>query len=114
MQAPLWAASYLRCQTCVPAAPSNGFTNRGLTISQRYNPSESLTSTLYSQPSSIDFVTRLAKALVRRTGKPCYVGGSINLANAAGGGTVQEEFEAFRAIVQVVTTECEKASKHTD
>lgn len=56
----------------------------------------------------------MAKLLVRRTHKLCYVGGSISLANAAGGGTVDEEMEAFRAIVDVVTAEVAKASIHSD
>ncbi|KAK0285171.1 hypothetical protein LTR35_005373 [Friedmanniomyces endolithicus] len=75
----------------------------------RYNPSQPLTTSLYTQPSSQDFSARLAKVLVRRTGKLCYVGGSMNLANAVGGGTVDEEMEAFRAIVAVVATEVTKA-----
>lgn len=56
----------------------------------------------------------MAKLLARRTQKLCYVGGSINLMGAAGGGTVDEEMEAFRAIVHVVTSEVMKASSHTD
>ncbi|KAK5685073.1 hypothetical protein LTS10_003148 [Elasticomyces elasticus] len=75
----------------------------------RYNPTQPLTTSLYTQPSSQDFSTRLAKVLVRRTGKLCYIGGSVNLANAVGGGTVEEEMEAFRAIVAVVTAEVAKA-----
>ncbi|TKA71064.1 hypothetical protein B0A55_07233 [Friedmanniomyces simplex] len=75
----------------------------------RYNPSQPLTTSLYTQPSSQDFSTRLAKVVVRRTGKLCYVGGSINLANAVCGGTVDEEMEAFRAIVGVVAAEVAKA-----
>lgn len=47
----------------------------------------------------------MAKVLVRKSGKVCYVGSSINLAGTAGGGTVDEEMEAFRAIVEVVTAE---------
>jgi len=73
-----------------------------------------MSTPLYSLPSSLDFTTRIAKLLVRRTQKLCYVGGSINLANAAGGGTVEEEMEAFRAIVGVVTAEVAKASQHQD
>jgi len=64
---------------------------------------------MYAQASSQDFSTRLAKVLVRRTSKLCYVGGSINLADAAGGGTVEEEMEACHAVVGVVTAEVAKA-----
>jgi hypothetical protein len=71
---------------------------------QRYNPTQPLSTPLYTLPSSQDFATRMAKLLARKTGRPCYVGSSITLSGAAGGGTVEEEMEAFRAIVDVVTT----------
>jgi hypothetical protein len=80
-----------------------------LTPIQRYNPSQPLSTPIYSSPSSLDFATRLAKILVRRTSRLCYVGGSINLSEAACGGTVEEETEAFRAIIDVVTSEVKKA-----
>lgn len=63
---------------------------------------EPLSTPLYTVPSSLDFATRMAKVLVRRTKRVCYVGSSINLAGAAGGGTVDEEMEAFRRVVDVV------------
>lgn len=71
---------------------------------QRYNPSQPVSTALYTVPSSLDFTTRMAKVLCRRLQKPCYVGCSINLSGAAGGGTVDEEMEAFRTVVEVVTT----------
>lgn len=52
----------------------------------------------------------MAKVLVRKTGRVCYVGSSINLAGAAGGGTVDEEMEAFRAVIDVVTAEVRRRS----
>ncbi|EMC92235.1 hypothetical protein BAUCODRAFT_47957, partial [Baudoinia panamericana UAMH 10762] len=71
----------------------------------RYNPTQPISTALYSSSASLDFATRMAKVLARRTGKPSYVGGSLNLSNAAGGGTLEEEMEAFRTIVEVVTAE---------
>jgi len=47
----------------------------------------------------------MARALARKTGQGCYVGGSVNLASSAvggGGGSVEEEMEVFRALVDVV------------
>ncbi|KAH9821963.1 Proteasome assembly chaperone 4, partial [Teratosphaeria destructans] len=89
-------------------APSHATaTNLGTLIyamPDRHNPSQPLSTPLYTSASSQDFATRLAKVLVRRTGKLCYVGGGINLRDAAGGGTVDEEMEAFRAVVDVVCT----------
>ncbi|CAK4030127.1 uncharacterized protein RCC_09633 [Lecanosticta acicola] len=70
----------------------------------RYNPTQPMSTALYTMPSSLDFTTRIAKVLCRRLQKPCYVGCSINLSGAAGGGSVEEEMEAFRNIVEVVTT----------
>ena len=45
----------------------------------------------------------MAKVLARKARRPCYVGSSINLAGAAGGGTVEEEMEAFRGVVEIVS-----------
>lgn len=73
-----------------------------LTALQRYNPNQPLTTTLYSTPASIDFATRMAKIITRRTGKPCHVGNSINLSGAPGGGDLNEEMGFFQAIAQAV------------
>lgn len=67
-----------------------------------------MSTALYTIPSSLDFTTRMAKVLCRRLQRPCYVGSSINLSGAAGGGSVDEEMEAFRCIVDTVIT---KASR---
>lgn len=56
----------------------------------------------------------MAKLLARKTSRPCYVGSSINLSGAAGGGTVEEETEAFRAVLDVVMSEVEKAGHGHD
>ncbi|WPH03441.1 Hypothetical protein R9X50_00632100 [Acrodontium crateriforme] len=78
----------------------------------RYNPNQPLSTAMYSSPTSLDFATRLAKLLTRRTQKLCYVGSSMNLSGGAGGGTVEEEMEAFRAIVDVVVSEVSKSTNH--
>lgn len=81
-------------------------TNNFFSLSlKRYNPTQPLSTSLYNLPASLDFTTRMAKVLVRRTQKLCYVGGSVNLSNSAGGGSVEEEMEAFRAVVDVVVAE---------
>lgn len=61
-----------------------------------------MSTVLYSMPSSVDFTTRIAKVLVRRLQRLCYVGSSVNLSSAMGSGSVEEEMEAFRAIVDIV------------
>lgn len=50
----------------------------------------------------MDFTTRLAKILARKLGKPVYVGNSTSFASAGMGGTVEEEMEGFRRVVEVV------------
>lgn len=50
----------------------------------------------------MEFTTRLAKLLARKSQLPVYVTSSISFANAGMGGTVEEEMEAFKMIVQVV------------
>lgn len=69
-----------------------------------------MSTALYSVPSSLDFTTRMAKVLVRRLQRPCYVGTSINLSGAVEGGTVDEEMEAFRRVVDVVVSASADAS----
>jgi hypothetical protein len=50
---------------------------------------------------TLEFTTRLAKLLARRTQRPTYVGNSVSLASTGLGGTVEEEMEAFRKVVEV-------------
>lgn len=40
--------------------------------------------------------------LARKLSKPVYVGNSISFASAGMGGTVEEEMEGFRRVVEVV------------
>lgn len=51
---------------------------------------------------TIEFTTRLAKLLVRKTGLPAYVGNSLSLASAGLGGTVEEEMDAFKKVVETL------------
>ncbi|EME86277.1 uncharacterized protein MYCFIDRAFT_82199 [Pseudocercospora fijiensis CIRAD86] len=71
----------------------------------RYNPAQPMSTTLYSAPASLDFTVRMAKVLVRKLNRPCYVGNSVNLSGAAGGGSVEEEMEAFRYTVDTVVNQ---------
>ncbi|KAM5356420.1 hypothetical protein ACJ41O_003066 [Fusarium nematophilum] len=71
-------------------------------LPNRLDPGQPLSTTLYSSEQSVEFTARLAKLLARKTQLPVYVSNSISLANAGMGGTVEEEMEAFKAIVNVV------------
>ncbi|KAF4547540.1 Hypothetical protein D9617_40g012790 [Elsinoe fawcettii] len=73
----------------------------------RYNPTQPISTTLYTSPASQDFATRLAKVLAKRTGKAVHVGSSVSFADAAQGGIVEEEMEGFKRIVDVVTAQIE-------
>lgn len=74
-------------------------------------PSQPLSTPLYTREGSLDFTTRLAKILARRSGKPTYVGNSMVLTDGMGAGpTVEEEMEGLGKIVDVVMGEVERCS----
>lgn len=78
-------------------------------LPDRYNPTQPLSTPLYTIPQTLDFTTRLAKLLARKTGRACYVGSSVDLTGSVQGGNVEEEMEAFGAVVKVVMAEVGKA-----
>lgn len=49
----------------------------------------------------MEFTTRIAKLLARKVQMPVYVGNSISLANTGLGGTMEEEMETFKKVVEV-------------
>lgn len=51
----------------------------------------------------MDLTSRLARLFAKKTGLPVYVGSSLSLSGAGLGGTVEEEMEAFRKVVDVIT-----------
>jgi len=69
---------------------------------QRITRAETLSTPLFTHGGTLDFTTRLAKIIARKTGKPVYVGNSSSFASAGMGGTVEEEMEGFRRVVEVV------------
>ncbi|KAF1996361.1 hypothetical protein P154DRAFT_321602 [Amniculicola lignicola CBS 123094] len=73
------------------------------------SPTQPLSTALYTVGATLDFTTRIAKVLARKTGKPVYVGNSISFASTGMGGTVEEEMEAFRRCVEVVSGLLERA-----
>lgn len=78
---------------------------------QRTNPSDPFSTPLFTPPGTIDFTTRLAKLLARKLQKPVYVGNSMSFASAGMGGTVEEEMEGFKRVVEVIMKLLEKESK---
>jgi hypothetical protein len=69
---------------------------------QRTTPKDTLSTPLFTHGGTLDFTTRLSKLLARKTGKPVYVGNSMSFSSAGMGGTVEEEMEGFRRVVEVV------------
>lgn len=74
------------------------------------NPGQTLSTPLYTYESSVEFTTRLAKLLARKTEKPVYVGNSISFASAGMGGNVEEEMEGFKKVVQVVMDQVKQSA----
>ncbi|KAI1334771.1 hypothetical protein F5Y15DRAFT_420550 [Xylariaceae sp. FL0016] len=70
-------------------------------LPDRYNPNQPLSTVIYSAEATLEFTTRLAKILAKKTQMPVYVGNSISLASTGLGGTVEEEMEAFKNVVDV-------------
>lgn len=81
---------------------------------QRLNPGQALSSALYTYESSLEFTTRLAKLLARKSGRPVYVGNCVSFASAGMGGTVEEEMEGFKKVVEVVMEEFNKSQATTN
>lgn len=47
----------------------------------------------------------MARLIARKTNRPVYVGNSMSFASAGLGGTVEEEIEGFKKVVEVVMAE---------
>ncbi|KAH8842031.1 hypothetical protein MCOR27_003940 [Pyricularia oryzae] len=71
-------------------------------IPDRFNPSQPLCTPLMTVEPTLEFTTRLARLVAKRSGLPTYVGNSVSLMSAGMGGTADEEMEAFRAVVDAV------------
>ncbi|KAH6841002.1 hypothetical protein B0I37DRAFT_385811 [Chaetomium sp. MPI-CAGE-AT-0009] len=74
-------------------------------LPDRYNPSQPLATPLCTVEPTIEFTTRLAKLLARKTQRPTYVGNSISFASTGLGGTVEEEMDAFKKVVEVTLSQ---------
>lgn len=63
--------------------------------------------------SSIEFTTRLAKFLARKFDKAIYIGNSISFDSTGLGGSVEEELEGFKKVVDVVTYHIQNKSDNS-
>ncbi|KAK4150390.1 hypothetical protein C8A00DRAFT_37013 [Chaetomidium leptoderma] len=74
-------------------------------LPDKYNPSQPLATPLCTVEPTLEFTTRLAKLLARKTQRPAYVGNSISFASTGLGGTVEEEIDAFKKVVEVALSQ---------
>lgn len=68
----------------------------------KFNPNQPLSTPLFVVEATLEFATRLAKLLAKKVQLPVFVGNSISLASTGLGGTMEEEMEAFKAVVEVL------------
>lgn len=76
---------------------------------QKFNSSQPLATNLFPHEPTLEFTTRMARLLARRTELPVYATNSISFVNAGMGGTVEEEMEAFKNIVEIVLANIQDA-----
>ncbi|KAK4127442.1 hypothetical protein N657DRAFT_564987 [Parathielavia appendiculata] len=82
-------------------------------LPDKYNPSQPLATPLCTVEPTLEFTTRLAKVLARKTLRPTYVANSISLASTGLGGTVEEEMDAFKKVVEVTLAQLQPAITST-
>jgi len=78
-------------------------------LPNRFNRGDPLATVLFPHEPTVEFTTRLAKLLARKTELPVYVTNSVSFKNAGMGGTVEEEMEAFRDVAEQVTARIKQA-----
>ncbi|KAJ4420621.1 hypothetical protein N0V85_000528 [Neurospora sp. IMI 360204] len=79
-------------------------------LPDRYNPTQPLSTPLCTVEPTLEFTTRLAKLITRRTQLPTYVGNSVSFASAGLGGTIEEEMEAFKQVAELVLSKLKSAN----
>jgi len=70
-----------------------------------------LSTTLYFREDTVDIATLVAKILAKRTKVPVYVGCSVSFSTAGSGGSVEEEMEGIKNVVETVVARVEAARK---
>ncbi|KAL1866357.1 hypothetical protein Daus18300_006821 [Diaporthe australafricana] len=82
-------------------------------LPDKLNPGQPLSTPLYTAGSSEEFSTRMAKLLAKKTRLPVYVANSMSFSSTGLGGTVEEEMEAFKRVVEVVTGKLQDVKRIT-
>lgn len=68
-----------------------------------------MSTPLVTVEATVEFTSRLAKLVARKTRRPTYVANSISFANAGLGGTVEEETDAYKAVAELVLAKLPRA-----
>ncbi|KAK3359878.1 hypothetical protein B0T25DRAFT_564844 [Lasiosphaeria hispida] len=74
-------------------------------LPDRYHPAQPLSTPLCTVEPTLEFTTRLAKFVTKKTQRPTYVANSMSFASAGLGGTVEEEMEAFKQVTGLVLSQ---------
>ncbi|CRK41626.1 hypothetical protein BN1723_015951 [Verticillium longisporum] len=72
-------------------------------LPDRLNPAQPISTTLYVHEPTLEFTQRMAKLIAKRANMPVYVTNSSSFTNCPEGGTVEEEMDVFKRVVDVVT-----------
>ncbi|KAK0626449.1 hypothetical protein B0T14DRAFT_423989 [Immersiella caudata] len=80
-------------------------------LPDKYNPAQPLSTPLCTVEPTVEFTTRLAKLVAKKTQLPTYVGNSISFASTALGGAVEEEMEAFQKVAALVLSKLQPVSQ---
>ncbi|KAJ5167406.1 uncharacterized protein N7482_006187 [Penicillium canariense] len=94
--------------TSTPGDSSGSFKPMGsfvYAMPNRTSSNSTISTTLYTTPSSIEYTTRVAKILARRMRQPVYVGCSIDPNGL--GQTVEEEMEGLASFVNLIVEKYE-------
>ncbi|KAM3439763.1 hypothetical protein MY4824_002526 [Beauveria thailandica] len=77
-------------------------------LPDRFNSQQPLATTIFTTEATLEFTTRTARILARKANRPVYVTSSISFVNAGMGGTVEEEMEALKNVIEVVSGQLKK------
>jgi len=61
-----------------------------------------LCASLFEELQTMDFTTRLAKAIAKRSAKPTYVASSVDLSNVGKTHDASDDVIAFKAVIDAI------------
>ncbi|KKZ64919.1 hypothetical protein EMCG_09153 [[Emmonsia] crescens] len=76
----------------------------------RTNPKNTISTPLYTSPSTLDYAIRTARILAHKMDMPVYVGCSVDFS----GSTVEEEMEGLKRILEIVMEKWQESNKQRE